>query len=62
MKGSFDGQTRRVACGTAAMQALEFNKSDLATVWTNPDTGNSKVFPTRTTNLEVRFCRSLHRR
>ena len=42
----------------AAMQALEFNKSDQATVWTNPDTGNSgKVYPTRTSNLGGQPCR-----
>ena len=42
----------------AAMQALEFNKSDQATVWTNPDTGNSgTVYPTSTYARAGQPCR-----
>lgn len=42
----------------ATKQALEFNKSEQAAVWSNPDTGNSgKVFPTYTSNQGGQPCR-----
>ena len=42
----------------ATRQALEFNKSQQAAVWSNPDTGNSgKVFPTYTSNRGGQPCR-----
>ena len=42
----------------ATKQALEFNKSEQAAVWSNPDTGNSgKVFPTYTSNRGGQPCR-----
>jgi len=42
----------------AYSDALEYNRSDVATDWVNPDSGNSGSFtPTRTYTMSGRYCR-----
>ena len=39
-------------------QALEYNKANVRSAWSNPDTGNSgKIYPTRTFNRGEQPCR-----